>query len=269
MEQATPAKAMSNLYNRQSTKQKLNMSEITHFVFHSMGMPIQITYEGPEDGLLETQITQCFNALDGQFSTYKKNSDVALFNNKLPEPNQDTSFNDVFAACEHWKLQTHGAFDAFYAGVYDPSGYVKGLAIQQASELLQAAGIQRYSVNASGDVLVASDTNEPWTIALQNPKNKRTTIGTIQAKNLAIASSGTYERGAHITNPKTQKAVRSLLGITVIGKEIITADVLATAAFANEIQWNEIIKLFKGYEALVIFKDGTVQMTDGFKSLIA
>jgi thiamine biosynthesis lipoprotein len=235
-----------------------------------MGMPIQITYEGEEDGLLETQIIQCFDALDAQFSTYKKTSDVSLFNkHKLPESKQNSSFKDVFSACDYWKAQTHGAFDAFYEGSYDPSGYVKSLAIHQASELLRAAGIGYFTVNASGDVLVASNIAESWNVALQNPKNKHGSIGTIRAKNLAIASSGTYERGAHITNPKSGKPVRSLLGITVIGRDIIAADVLATAAFASETSWNTLIDDFDGYEALVILKDGTVQMSSGFESLIS
>lgn len=234
-----------------------------------MGMPIQITYEGPEDGVLQTQIAQQFDALDAQFSTYKKTSDVSKFaDNQLPDTEQTALFKDVLSACEVWKNKTAGAFDANYSGKYDPSGYVKALAIHQTSELLGAAGIAHYIINASGDILTASDSAKTWTIGLQHPKNKRMHIGTIQVRNLAIASSGTYERGAHIVNPKTRKPVRSLLGLTVIGEDIITADVLATAAFASEQNWRSLIHKFVGYEALVVENDGTVQMTDGFSALV-
>lgn len=231
-------------------------------------MPIQITYEGDEDGLLETQISQCFNALDAQFSTYRKTSDVILFNKKKL-PAQDDAFKKVLAACTDWKHKTNGAFDAFYSGAYDPSGYVKGLAIQQASELLHAADIHYFSINASGDVLTASNIEESWNIALQNPKNKHTSFGVIKAKNLAIATSGTYERGAHIINPKTGKPTKKLLAITVIGKDIVTADVLATAAFACSDSWQTIINSFDGYEALAIDIAGSIAMTNGFESLVS
>ena len=189
-------------FNQQSIKQKPNMPKTTLFVFHCMGMPISIIYEGNEDGLLETQIALCFDSLDTQFSTYKKTSDVSIFNKgKLPIEKQDTVFKNTLDACEDWRQKTGGAFNASYNASYDPSGYVKGLAIQQTSELLHAAGINYFIINASGDVLAASNSNEFWNIGLQHPSNKKKSIGTIKAKNLAVASSGTYERGAHITNP--------------------------------------------------------------------
>ncbi len=234
-----------------------------------MGMPIQITYAGDTNKLLESQITNNFDALDAQFSTYKATSDVSLYAKKqLPKAKQNKLFIEVIQACKLWKLKTKGAFDAYYNQAYDPSGYVKALAIQQTSQLIEAAGIFRYLINASGDILAVSDSQQAWSIALQHPLDKLQSIGTIKAQNLAIASSGSYERGNHIINPKTGQPTNFLLGITVIGQSIITSDVLATAAFASDSQWNSLIDQFDGYEALAILVDGTVQLTPGFEALV-
>lgn len=231
-------------------------------------MPIQITYEGAEDGVLETQIALSFDKLDKQFSTYSKTSDVILFSkHKLPVNRQDLLFKKVFLDCTHWNQKTSGAFDAFYGKQYDPSGYVKGLAIEHAARMMSENGINHYIINASGDVVTASSSDHSWNIGLQHPLNKRASIGAIRTRNLAIATSGTYERGYHITNPKTGEPAQKLLSVTIIGKDIVTADVLATAAFASEDHWRVLVDSFDDYEALVIGADGTVEMTPGFAHL--
>ncbi len=231
-------------------------------------MPIQISYDSTKDSLLEKRIEQAFDALDVQFSTYKEASDVSRYaKNMLPQHEQDALFLEVLKQCESWRKKTNGYFDAFYSGSYDPSGIVKALGLQQAKDLLEKAGIERFLINASGDI-VACSTKEVWEIGIQHPTQRHTTIGTISAKNLSVATSGSYERGRHIINPKTQAAADSLLSVTVIGEDIVTADVLATALYAAGQEWQTLINAFNGYEALVIADDGTVTMSGGFTKLL-
>lgn len=231
-------------------------------------MPIQVSYGGQEDTDLQSRIEQSFHKLDEQFSTYKATSDVSLFAaNKLPKNKQDALFREILDLCTAWHKKTLGHFDAFYSGTYDPSGIVKAIAIQQAKNLLIGAGCKRFLLNASGDI-VAQSSNAPWEIGIQHPFQKSVSIGTISAKNLCVATSGSYERGAHIINPKTGCAANHFIGVTVIGPDITTADVLATALFASEEAWERLIDSFAGYEALVILKDGSVSTSKGFSGLI-
>lgn len=231
-------------------------------------MPIQISYDSTKNSPLEERIKQAFDALDTQFSTYNDASDVSRYaKNMLPQHEQGALFLDVLKQCESWRKKTNGYFDAFYAGSYDPSGIVKALGLQHAKNLLEKAGIERFLINASGDI-VACSTKEAWDIGIQHPIQKNASVGTITAKNLCVATSGSYERGRHIINPKTQAEADSLLSVTVIGTDIVTADVLATALYAAENEWQTLIDTFNGYEALVIANDGTVTMSDGFTKLL-
>jgi thiamine biosynthesis lipoprotein len=84
--------------------------------------------------------------------------------------------------------------------------------------------------------------------------------------NGAVATSGTYERGAHIINPKTRKPPSKFLSVTVTGPEIINADIFATAVFAADDL--TMIGERKDYEALAIGIDGSVNMTRGMKKLL-
>lgn len=150
---------------------------------------------------------------------------------------------------------------------YDPSGYVKGWAIEQASKIIEKAGFSTYCISIGGDIYARGD--KDWTIGVQDPKNTMKTLVNLKIKNLAVATSGNYTRGAHIINPKTGKPANKLASVTVVGPNIIDADVLATSAFVlGDFALNFIGGQAKCYEALIIEKSGKIKMTKGFDKYI-
>lgn len=202
-------------------------------VAHIMGLPISIDIpDARTDSVFDAAFTR-LRAIDADYSPYKPGSYVSrvqagsMKTNQLPAEQQQ-----VLQACQVWNQQTNGYFDAYFSGAYDPSGYVKSWAIQQAANTIEAAGHHTYCINAGGDVLLRSDNGHIWRIALQHPTQKDGLMGSIQASNQAIATSGTYVRGNHIVNPLTHQPAASVLSATVIGPDIITADVYATAVCA-------------------------------------
>ncbi len=89
----------------------------------------------PDD--LET-IFSYFTAIDNQFSTYKQDSEISKINSgALAKENYSKDMQTVFALSEKTKQETRGYFDILHQGKYDPSGIVKGWAIQNAADILQ------------------------------------------------------------------------------------------------------------------------------------
>ena len=86
---------------------------------------------------------------------------------------------------------------------------------------------------------------------------------------LAVATSGAYERGAHIVDPRTGLPPRGVLSVTVAGRDLGTADAYATAAFAMGADGPAWTATLRGYEALTILEDGRVLSTAGMAALRA
>jgi thiamine biosynthesis lipoprotein len=201
--------------------------------------------------------------IDKKFSPYKKNSELSKYNRgELNEQTLSAEMKFILHACRRAEETTDGYFSAWYGDEVDPSGYVKGWAIAEAGRVIEEKGYTTYCIYAGGDILARSDGIKAWNIGIQHPKDKSkilnpsTSLGAskavIKIKNGAVATSGNYERGQHIINPQTKKPVDGLLSITVVGPDIVMADVLATAAYAMGQKGVDFIKKQKGYEAIVL-----------------
>lgn len=175
--------------------------------------------------------------VDNAFSTYKENSFISRLRRGEIEIGQcPQDVQDVWDACQNAKYLTDGAFDPWaVAGGFDPSGYVKGWAADRVAQILQQAGCGHIQVNAAGDLtlrggnLLASGEVEPWKIGVTNPDNKQEVLRIFEIVDGAIATSGSYERGAHITDPYTGLIAIGARSATVLGPDGGLTDALATA----------------------------------------
>lgn len=175
--------------------------------------------------------------VDRDFSTYKEGSFVSRLRRGEIEIEQcPRGVQEVWDACLHAKSLSDGAFDPWaVAGGFDPSGYVKGWAADKCAEILLAAGAAHLQVNAAGDVtvrggnLLDSGEVEPWRIGVVNPDNKHEVVQVFELIDGAVATSGTYERGAHITDPFTGVIAIGAKSATVVGPDGGLADAMATA----------------------------------------
>jgi thiamine biosynthesis lipoprotein len=231
-----------------------------------MGIPISIDVPEVTDDIAISAAFERLRTIDVMFSTYKQGSDVSRYQRgELARVDFSDDMQKVWHATNLFKRLTDGYFSAYYGGSYDPTGYVKSWAIQEAGSILEAAGITTYLINAAGDILGASAGKKTWNIALQDPFSRQQSLGTLTLTNGAVATSGTYERGQHITDPHTKQASTSLVSATVYGKNIITADVFATTCIAmGSEKAIDFMNAQKGYEALLIDSHGFVFATNGF-----
>jgi thiamine biosynthesis lipoprotein len=220
-----------------------------------MGMPITIDIVDCDDSKVFDEVFEVLRKIDEQFSTYKPGSEVSKFGaGKLKENELSTKLTEVIKCCRQAGKQTDGYFSAWAGEAFDPSGYVKGWAIAEVAQTIQGQGYSTYCVSAGGDILAASDSDKVWSIGIQDPLNPQKILNTLSISNGAVATSGNYERGAHIINPKTGIAAESFLSVSVSGPDIITADILATAIFASGRPNPNFLQNYPDYKILVVYK---------------
>ena len=218
-----------------------------------MGLPISVDI--PEAGKRDVfdKVFDRFRAIDERFSPYKPNSEVSKFRaGRTSENKLSTELKKIIKGCRTAERQTGGYFSAWADGEFDPSGYVKGWAIAEAGKIIEKSGYKTFCISAGGDIFASSNTDKVWNIGIQDPQNRQKILNKLSIKNGAVATSGNYERRAHIINPLTKKPAEELLSVTIIGKDIITADILATACFAMGNAAAEFMMNQTGYEALII-----------------
>jgi FAD:protein FMN transferase len=170
--------------------------------------------------------------VDRTFSTYDADSEISRINaGQLGLADAHPLVGRVLARCEVLRAGTDGYFDASapLRGGVDPSGLVKGWAVDVAFDGLRRAGVGRLCIEAGGDVRVAGG---PWRIGIRNPRRRERLAAVVVLGSGAVATSGAYERGPHVVNPHTGRPPVGTLSVTMIDRTLAQADAHATAAFA-------------------------------------
>ena len=235
-----------------------------------MGMPITIDVRDGDHGIDEAFAE--LRRIDAVFSPFAPDSAVSRMNDgRLRIDDASAEVQDVLARCERYETATGGFFSAWRGAMLDPSGYVKGWAIERACAILDAHGHRAYFVDAGGDVRTrgSSDNGEPWRIGIRHPVERGSVVRVVLGRDLAVATSGTYEKGAHIYDPHTGAPADELVSLTVVGPSIVEADVQATAAFAMGAGAIDYLDGLPGYEAYAIGSDLRATWTSGFDALCA
>jgi len=238
-----------------------------------MGMPVVLDVRDdvrPETG---DRVFDWLHWVDATFSTYKRDSEISRLNRgelALRDAAQDV--REVLERCDELRVATRGYFDigALTPGAVDPSGLVKGWAVDRAADLLDAAGAVNYGISAGGDMRVHGRAlpDSCWRVGIQHPRLRDRVAAVVEATDLAIATSGTYARGEHIVDPHAAAPPTGVLSVTVCGPELGTADALATAAYAmGERGPHWTARLPRGYEAMTILSGERVLLTRGFPSV--
>lgn len=187
----------------------------------------------PTDAL--DDVISWLHHVDATFSTYRPDSQVSrLRRGEIRLDDCEPDVRDVLGRCAQAHAATGGYFDVHASGALDPSGYVKGWAIERASDLLRTGGSGNHCINGGGDVQCVGrpEPGRPWQVGITDPRDRSRLVGTVSGTPLAVATSGTAERGGHILDPHTARAANAFASITVVGQRLTDVDVCATAAFA-------------------------------------
>ena len=214
--------------------------------------------------------------VDDVFSTYRPGSQISrLGRGEIGVADCDPEVAEVLELCGTVERASGGWFSRAPGGSLDPSGLVKGWAIERASQLLHRAGARSSSVNGGGDVRLCGEAapGVPWRIGVAHPRQPGELVTVVSGRALgpkqalAVATSGTAERGPHILDPRTGRpAASGLLSITLVGSCLTYVDAYATAAFAMGPAAHAWVESLPGVEAFAVTADDRAWWTSGFPS---
>ncbi|HEY7419310.1 MAG TPA: FAD:protein FMN transferase [Ktedonobacteraceae bacterium] len=237
-----------------------------------MGMPI--TVEVVDSAVTQNDLDKVFAYfvyVDETFSTYKDSSEISKINRGELLPEQyGEDMKTILALSEQARKDTDGYFDIRRDGMYDPSGLVKGWAIQNAANMLRGWGFRNFYIDAGGDIQVAGNKDgRPWRVGIRNPFNHAEYVKVLALTDEGIATSGTAIRGQHIYNPHNQGVqLLEIASMTVIGPNVYEADCFATAAFAMERKGILFIEKLTGFEGYMIDVNRRATFTSGFERYV-
>jgi FAD:protein FMN transferase len=207
--------------------------------------------------------------VDATFSTYRPDSDINQIDDGRRRVSQcPPEVGFILDLCQELRVTTDGYFDAHAAGMLDPSGVVKGWAVDQAHLQLCAAGSTRHCINAGGDIRCVGgrEDGRPWRLGVASPFARDELVTVVEADDLALATSGIAERGHHIVDPHTGRPPSDLVSLSVTGAELTIVDALATAAYAMGPAARPWLERRDGVEAFAVTTNGRTWRTAGFPS---
>ncbi|MDT4894847.1 MAG: FAD:protein transferase [Pseudonocardiales bacterium] len=210
---------------------------------------------------------QWLRDVDATFSTYRADSEISrLERGEITMRQCSADVRTILAECEHLAVETGGWFSMYATGRLDPSGLVKGWAIERASDILARHGSIAHSVNGGGDVQCAGDAavGRPWRTGIAHPLLPGRLAGVVVGTGLAVATSGSAERGAHVLDPHTGRPPDGLASVTVVGRRLAYTDAYATAAYAMGHGAQDFVEGLAGYAAFGVRVDGAMWCTSGW-----
>ena len=196
--------------------------------------------------------------IDRRFSLYRPDSELGrLAAAETEEVDLSDDVRWVLAACDDLARNSSGAFDARRHrrdGVVDPSGFVKGWAVEEAARRLDDAGALNYLVSAGGDMVVRGRpaADGTWRIGIRHPEIGDRVAAVLSMRRSAVATSGLYERGEHIRDPRTGRVPAEVLSFTVVGPDLAWADAYATTGMVMGLEGLAWVEGHPGYGAMAI-----------------
>jgi len=245
-----------------------------HHVEHVMGMAVSFDVRDnvPDRGGLAAAIAWLHH-VDRTFSPYLADSLISrLGRGEIDLDDTTDEVRDILLLCERLRADTDGAFDAFAVPApngttLDPSGVVKGWSVERAAGILEAHGHTDFTVNAGGDIAVRGESKpgEPWRVGIRHPDRADRLAAVLEMSGpLAVATSATYERGAHIIDPRTGAPTTDLASVTIVGPDLTAADAYATAVFVMGLDGLTWLIGHPDYEGFAITHDDRTLATPGF-----
>lgn len=228
-----------------------------------MGTAFSIDVRSP--GVARSAVVEAvgwLHRVDETFSTYRADSEISRFGRgELALADCVPEVREVLRRCSEFEQQTDGYFSAYASGRLDPSGYVKGWAIERASDILTCAGSLNHCVNGGGDVqcVGSAGADQPWRVGVADPLNPAQLVGVAIGERMAVATSGSIERGSHILDPHDGSSPDALLSVSVVGRSLSLVDAYATAAFAMGSRAQQWLSQLPDIDWLIVHADGQVR----------
>ena len=244
----------------------------TRYVEHVMGMPISLALRGrhtDDAPALEAWagVLADLHEVDRVFSTYRDDSFVSrLGREEITVEDCPPEVAEVLALGEQARVQSGGAFDVRRPGpdgrvVLDPSGVVKGWAVERAAAWLHGLGDTDFCLSGGGDMVchTADPAGTPWRIGIEDPADPSRLLATVPVRRGGLATSGTAHRGQHLVDARDGSTPSRVAQVTVVAGSLTWADIDATAAYALDGGAADWLRTRPGRTGLVVWTDGSAE----------
>lgn len=248
-------------------------------VVQLMGMPISLALRGRYADTAAGErawddVVAELRTVDRVFSTYRADSVInRLDRGELDLEDCPPEVHEVLSLGREAEQQSGGAFSIRLPRPgedparrrLDPSGVVKGWAVERAARRLAALDDTDFCLSAGGDLVcrVTDPARPAWQIGIEDPHDPHRLIATVPVRDGAVATSGTVHRGTHLVDARTGRPAVGAASVTVIGSSLTWADIDATAAFAlggSAADWLASRPIRSG---LVVWTDGSTTTVRG------
>jgi len=240
------------------------------YVEHVMGMPISLALRGRHTDDLAAraawaEVVVELREVDRVFSTYRDDSCVSLLGRgEIGLEDCPPEVAEVLELGERARGESGGAFSVLRPGpdgepVLDPSGAVKGWAVERASAALAGLDDTDFCLSAGGDLTCRTldPDGAPWRVGVEDPTDPLRILAVVPVFTGAVATSGTAHRGQHLVDARTGRPPAGVASVTVVAGSLTWADIDATAAYAQGPDAARWLETRPGRSGLVVWADGT------------
>jgi len=244
-----------------------------HRVEHVMGMPVSLALRGehaasPAGEAAWADVVEQLHEVDRVFSTYRADSAVSRLSRGVLElEGCPDEVREVLALGEQAERESGGAFSVRRPTRegelrLDPSGVVKGWAVERAAALLERLDQTDFCLSAGGDMVCrTADPRSPaWRVGIEDPHDPRRLVAVVPVRNGAVATSGTTHRGQHLVDGRTGRAPQGVASVTVVGSSLTWVDIDATAAYAHGPDAARWLRGRPGRTGVVVWADGSTEI---------
>jgi thiamine biosynthesis lipoprotein len=222
------------------------------FVDQVMGMPVSVHVRAVDTSRSDVEAAAArvfahLRRVDAVLSTWRADSDLLrIQHGEIGEVDGVDEVHPWLAEVTDLCLEAEDRTDGFFRAwrrrpggrlSFDPTGLVKGWAVAAAAEHLRIAPEIAYSIGAGGDVVVGTGTGvdqaPPWRIGIEDPRQRGGLARVVTVTQGAVATSGAAIRGGHVVDPRTGRGIVRAGSATVVGPDLMWADVWATAAWVD------------------------------------
>jgi thiamine biosynthesis lipoprotein ApbE len=159
----------------------------------------------------------------------------------------------------------------------------KGYLIQKAAAAARARAprVQGFLLNLGGDLAVSgrdADGRAHWRVGIQDPhhpEDNAVPLAILKVQDLAVATSGGYERYytiggkrySHLFDPRTGRPAGGIASSTVVARDNLTANALATTlCVLTPEEGLRLVAATPGAECLLVAADGRQYRSPGMKA---
>ncbi len=247
--------------------------DVIRRVEHVMGMPISLALRGRHADTAAgaaawDEVLTSLRWADEVFSTWRDDTIISrLGRGELTVEECPPEVGDVLAIAETARRATDGAFDVrrLVDGqpVLDPSGVVKGWAVERAARTLRDLDDTDFCLSAGGDLVCFAATGRPeWRIGVEDPADPAHVLAVVPVRDGAVATSGATHRGDHVRHAITGLAPAGIGSVTVVHSSLMVADLEATCAYLQGVGAADWLRA-RGRTGVVVSAAGVPEVVGG------